>query len=417
MKYFFGTLLLMPLFVHSQSIAECKSRFQNYLNFHGSLNQSVVFTENAIQIKSSVCVVTLYDNELAVIARCLKGLAPDQQMKLLNWKKNKHLSTKQLDSLKGGEYRAMPQRQKEFKGLRVAIEPGHFCATKEDATIEQKYLSFKTPKGDSVELYESELTFMTAILLKAKLDQQGATVFLTRSGKENTSTGYTYCQLTGKYRKVFLDSLVAIKAISPDKAALLQKVSPAAFYKDFFRDFELSNRARCINAFQPDLTVIIHYNVDEKNAPWKQHTNKDFTMVFVPGAMTKGDLDKTDGFLNFIRLLITNDINASAELAAYTVNAFSKGLKIPIASPENATYLKENCVQTPRTGVYSRNLVLCRKIKGPLVYGEALYQDHLQEAYALMARDTVIAGFKVSRRVATVADGYYQAIGAFIGIQ
>ena len=416
MKNFFQALLFLPILLDAQTIGDCRSRYVNYLNFHGSLNQSVIFSTNSIQIKSTLCSTTLFENELPAMGQVLKGLSTDQQLKLLKWKKNKHLSAKQLDSLLSVANPRSQTPQGSFKGLRVAIEPGHFCASVEDANIEQKYLAFKTPKGDSIALYESELTYMTATLLKSKLDQQGATVFLTRKGKEFTSTGYTYSQLTGNKRKWFLDSLVTHQAISSVRALALLKLNPTAFYKDFFRDFELSNRAKLINAFQPDLTVIIHYNVDEKNAPWKQQTYKDFTMTFVPGAMTRSDLDKTEGYVNFIRLLITNDLNDSSELAACTVNAFSKKLKIPIAKPTDATYLAENCVQTPKTGVYSRNLALCRKISGPLIYGEALYQDNVNESYALMARDTSIGGINVSKRAASVAESYYLAIGTFIGI-
>ena len=52
---------------------------------------------------------------------------------------------------------------------------------------------------------------------------------------------------------------------------------------------------------------------------------------------------------------------------------------IPIAQKNDADYLKDNCIKTPSNGVYCRNLVLCRTINSPLVYGECLYQDNINE--------------------------------------
>ncbi len=406
----------LPILVNAQTIADSKSRFVNYLNFHGSLNNAVVFTSNAVQIKSPLVTVTLYENELRPFSEHLKSLSTDQQFKLLKWKKNKRLSQKQLDSLTHVSTQPSFQRQPLLKGLRIAIEPGHFCATDEDAHIEQKYLHFKATNGDTIRLYESELTYLTAQLLQSKLQQQGAITYLTRSGKDRTSTGYTYSQITGPKRKFLLDSLLKKETIAAPKAAALLKVSPSAFYKDFFRDFELANRARLINEFKPDFTVIIHYNVDEKNVPWNKHTDNNYTMTFVPGAMTKGDLGKPEGLVNFVRLLISKDLDLSADLSHFTVKAFSNVLHIPIATSKDATYLAENCNTSPKQGVYARNLALCRKINSPLVYGEALYQDNLKESYALMARDTMVDGLLVNKRVAAVAESYYRAIGKFLGI-
>jgi len=400
----------------AQSIQDCKFRFDNFLNFNGSLNALVSFQNDAIFIKGSGKSIKIYSNEIPILGRYLQETTITQQLNFFKWKGQKKLSKHQLDSLQRKLKPLSNTPAVSFKGLKIAIEPGHFCAGSHNAHIEQKYLHFKPKDLDTVKLFESELTFMTAELLKKKLEDQGAIVFLTRKGKDLTSTGYDYNTLVGKKRKFWLDSLVNKGIISAPKSNALLKLSPSAFYKDFFKDFELSNRARLINDFKPDATVIIHYNVDEKNAPWKQHTDKNFTMTFLPGAMTKGDLAKPESLMTFIRLLLSNDLDNSSKLSAASVHALSQSLKIPIASPQDAKYLKENCVSTPIKGVYARNLALCRKINGPLVYGEALYQDNFIESYALMKRDTTIYAFSSNKRLYSVSESYYLALCNYFGI-
>ncbi|MBK7817460.1 MAG: hypothetical protein IPJ60_07750 [Sphingobacteriaceae bacterium] len=105
------------------------------------------------------------------------------------------------------------------------------------------------------------------------------------------------------------------------------------FFWDFFRDYELSNRARLINNFKPDVTTIIHYNVDEKNVPWKKTSHNDFTMAFIGGSFTADRLDNIESKLNFLRLLFGEQIDKSEKLSHITVHQFSENLKIPIAAP------------------------------------------------------------------------------------
>lgn len=402
--------------LNAQSIQECKFRFDNYLNFKGSLNQVIKFQNDCIVIQAPNFLVKLYAHELPTIGRYLQAISVTQQITFLKWKGQKKLIKFQLDSLQKQFISKQNNSQIGLKGLRIAIEPGHFCANMANAHIEQKYLLFKPVAMDSVKLFESELTYLTAELLKKKLEDQGAIVFLTRNGKNLTSTGYDYNNLAGNKRKYWLDSLVKLGIITPQKSIALLKLSPTAFYSDFFKDFELSNRAKLINEFKPHATIIIHYNVDEKNVPWKKHTEKNYTMAFLPGAMTKGDLAKSESFAAFVRLLISNDLDNSAKLSSATVNALSQSLKIPIAKPQDAKYLNENCVITPNNGVYARNLALCRKINGPLVYGEALYQDNAKESYLLMKRDTVINGWSTNKRLFMVSESYYTALCHYFGI-
>ena len=183
---------------------------------------------------------------------------------------------------------------------------------------------------------------------------------------------------------------------------------------DFFRDFDLQNRARIMNASKPDLSVILHYNVDEKNAPWKQFSGKNFTMAFIGGGFTASNLSSTEMKLNFLRLLITGQLDSSAALSAQVVKQFNTRLGIPIARGEDAKYLRENSLATPSPGVFSRNLLLCRQVNSVLVYGEALYQDNAQEAAELMKLDFNYHGIQTNQRLLQVAEAYFEGIRTYL---
>jgi N-acetylmuramoyl-L-alanine amidase len=187
------------------------------------------------------------------------------------------------------------------------------------------------------------------------------------------------------------------------------------FFWDFFRDHDLQNRANKANDFNPHLTIIIHFNVDEKNNPWTCTSKKNYTMAFIGGAFTASDLAKEESKIHFLRLLLTDQLNASQKLAGQTVVNFNKNLNVPIARAASAEYLQQSCLTTSSPGVYCRNLVLCRKINSPLVYGESLYQDNENECRELMKEDLEVYGVKTNKRIEQVAKSYYEAILNFVG--
>jgi hypothetical protein len=112
--------------------------------------------------------------------------------------------------------------------------------------------------------------------------------------------------------------------------------------------------------------------------------------------------------------LLTKQLNRSEGLAAKTVSGFTTHLGIKAARPADADYLSKNCIGTKSEGVFCRNLVLCRKINAPLVYGEALYQDNELECLELKKRDLEVEGVKTNKRVAAAARSYFEAVSVFL---
>jgi hypothetical protein len=187
-----------------------------------------------------------------------------------------------------------------------------------------------------------------------------------------------------------------------EKNYLLTKANSTEIFRRFFLAEDLRERARRINAFNPDLTLIIHYNVDETNVNWNKPTRKNYNMAFVGGSFTVDELDKPEARMEFLRLLLTDDIERSVEFSKFMVGSLVEKTGIPAALDSNATYLKDNCMKTDVKGVYSRNLTLTRKVKGVICYGESLYQDNISECKALCAKD--------AKRVEEVANAYFEGI-------
>jgi N-acetylmuramoyl-L-alanine amidase len=425
-----GLFFLVSVY-SAQTLQQCKKRFDSYLNFRSSLDKRVVFTKDAIYLLDAKGKkeLAIYANEINVLAKFLENGTVKDQETFIKTKKLKKYTQQQLDSLISTlknkrtytkqqrleqEHEEKQEGIKQLNGFRIALDPGHFSTTLEEALVEQKYLFFtkqNTNKTiDTIKLFESVLTFNTAKILQKMLEENGAEVYLTRNAPNHTSFDCTFTDWMKNHKKRVLDSLKNEKVITPQKYLSLLKSSDHKFFWDFFRDYDLANRSNKINNFSPHLTLIIHYNVDEKNKPWDKHTSKNFTMAFIGGAFVADNLDRPGNQIDFLRLLLTDHLDRSQEIAKETVVNFNKNLDIPIAKQGDADYLRDNCLLTSSPGVFCRNLALCRRVNSPLVYGESLYQDNEHESAQLMLSDVDIYGVQANKRLVKVAVSYYSAI-------
>ena len=92
--------VLISIVCNSQSITDIKYRFNTYLNFKGSLNSSVSFSDNSVSIMNAgKPEFTVYVDEQKTFANLLLQLNPKDFTSIYTWKKNKHLTKVQLDSL------------------------------------------------------------------------------------------------------------------------------------------------------------------------------------------------------------------------------------------------------------------------------------------------------------------------------
>jgi N-acetylmuramoyl-L-alanine amidase len=306
--------------------------------------------------------------------------------------------------------------EKKLKGFKIAIDPGHIAGDLEMGNIEKKSLTFKNNNVilpiDSIRIAEGMLTFATAKLLKEKLESEGAEVFMTRNFNGSSAFGITFDDWLKTSYSTTVDSLFKAGKISVTQKEFFHghKASKRDKFRVIFKDVELAKRAEIINNYHPDFTIIIHFNVDETNVSWTKPSTKNFNMAFVGGAFMKDDLSTPQKRFEFLRLLISDDLEQSITLSSAVISSFEKNLQVKTAKQKDAEYLTEGCLPTSESGVFCRNLQLPRYIHGPLVYGETLYQDNVSECVLLFKETDKTK----NERVQQVAEAYFQGVLDFV---
>lgn len=311
----------------------------------------------------------------------------------------------------------VPTLEKPLLGYRFVIDPGHFASDSLSSRLEDKYIDFYVHnENDSqrVKFFESQMTYNTAFVLSNKLRAAGAEVLLTRTAYEYTAFSKTFERWKKDDYPRTLDSLLKIYPKDPNLLALKsgKLKDNKSIYKFVFRDAELRKRSEIINAFHPDLTIIIHYNVDEENKDWKKPTDKNFCMTFVGGAFQAGELSDPEKRFDFLRLLLTDELEQSMYVSGLAASHFTSELEVPLAKQADATYLRTNCIAADEPGVFCRNLSLTRMVQGPVIYGETLYQDNKDECIKLFGDSKRLASGRGGNGVRTteVGEAYYNAI-------
>lgn len=291
--------------------------------------------------------------------------------------------------------------------IRIAIDPGHVAGSKKEAMLEERYVI-----ADKGFFYESELTMATALELKKKFKDMNFDVMLTRQPGES-ALGKSY---TNWYKEDFKNTLKSDLDKGFVTRDLYDKIVDAnqkEVFERYFKEKDLIARADKINAFNPDVVLIIHYNASEHQSNGKNFSPivaYNYNVCFVPGAFTTYELTQDSQLEDFVRLASSDVIQQSIQLSGMIANEFNQKLGADIFSPEDHPELwwfKKYALQTDRVGVFARNLLMTRAIHSPMVYGESLIQNSKQEINRLATRDYKIDGLKVSSRIRDVADCYY----------
>lgn len=303
--------------------------------------------------------------------------------------------------------------KQKLKGYKIALDAGHTACNFEEAKIEAKFIEMDSVlingTYQTIKFYEAELTYITSLLLKEKLEAQGANVLLTREKMCGGAEDISFSTWLEIYFQKDVDSLFKIGEITlKEKNDLLNKNNIQTKFK-LYNNLDLRKRAEKINKFNPDATIIIHYNADADNNPWNKPSNKNLNMVFIPGAFAKGELSNIEDRFHFLRLLVCDDIDQSNQLANLTAESFTKVLQIPLAKQNDCKYLNEYCTAL-KDGVFIRNLSMLRLVKGPVIYGETLYQDNINELILLNNKSKTYTGIKYPSRIDDIVDAYYHAI-------
>jgi N-acetylmuramoyl-L-alanine amidase len=301
-----------------------------------------------------------------------------------------------------------------FYGYKIAIDAGHTAGSIQEGVVEKKFLKFKPADSgfkDSIAIAEGMLTYATAMLLKEKLVKEGADVFLTRPFNGSTAYGIDFDEWLKINYANTINAWKNVGKISAEKRNwYLNKATKNEKFTLVFKDMELQKRAEIINAYKPDLTIIIHYNVDETNTGWKRPGSKNYSMAFIGGAFMPSDLSSPEKRFEFLRMLLSHDIESSLALSAAVVKSLETNLQVKAAATKDATYLYKGCLYAGKTGVFCRNLQLTRNVHGTVVYGETLYQDNVVECVLLNQESDKLKNIRVQQ----AADAYYKGVKEYI---
>lgn len=283
--------------------------------------------------------------------------------------------------------------------LKIALDPGHMGG---DYWDEQTGKFVRDSKGRK--LSEGVLALQIALLLERDLTQLGAQVMLTRHSLSPVSQlNPENFDLREKalgtlseerYSSWFEDLLEAGPAGShlysafSESAAFKKLFSESERSEYFIEGYDLDARVTAIQAFDPDLTLIIHLDAgnvgpNDTGVNPKPH---DFTKVYVPGAFFSDEIATREGRALFGRHLVdTSTWGDSLKLSRAVVNEIHNELKIPFDSATASNLIEVE------PGVLARSLSVQRRLTThPSTYVECLFYNDPNEFESLLAHDHII---------------------------
>lgn len=303
---------------------------------------------------------------------------------------------------------SVPKVKKEFpkldnpyaplKGFRIAIDPGHIGG--EFAYLEEKYIQMPANPAKNIHedlaFSEGDLTLQTAKKLAQHFEALGAKVLLTKSNPGELVYKKPFDQWLQENFEDAVEQMVTMNADvnkqSQERLWWKEKASAPQIFRMTYNFLDVERRAELINAFKPHLTISCHYNLGgiydkEGRTPG---VDFDYSLFFVPGAFKKGGL-KHEVFAKkslkdprsryeFVRFLVTDDLEESIDLAKIALDYTKKILKNPTG--DDCSYLKVLCIQN-QPGIYHYNLTLPKLVHSPILYGEPLCQDNYENAKSL----------------------------------
>lgn len=306
--------------------------------------------------------------------------------------------------------------------LRISIDPGHMAGSFSLAVLEEKYLKVKGSEiGETRDqmIYEAELNYACAKLLAYKIDSAGGEAFITREHGAS-AVGKPFESWYAQDFVYDVEHYVAQGDLTKERAEwLLKTATRKEIFQSLYKYIDFTERVRRINYFRPDLTLIMHFNSKESNDRDEHKFTKlvddNYSMGFVPGAFMKRELKNQSARIEFLRLLLSRDLEESIRVGELYLSRVKNDLNVNQIPVENELrHIERACLETGVQGLYSRNLALTRLVRSPLVYCETFLQDNKDEFAALVKGDYRHKNIVTSKRIAEVAEMYFQLINDWL---
>ena len=278
-------------------------------------------------------------------------------------------------------------------GLRIALDPGHM-GDKEWDRPTGKYIH--DDSGNI--LSEGYINFIVAQLLKNNLENLGAEVLVTRNNLHPVSKlpartfpliKFARTELQESTLKPWFLSLLNNASSremlydSFEKSARLRSLFSESRRSDYFiLRADLDARIDLINRFNPDITLIIHFDTaDRLDDP--QSLNPyviQATKGFVVGSYGANEFSSRNQRKFFIRhLLDSYSWQTSLDLSRYLITEIKNKLGVKLASSAGPESIEVE------PGIFSRNLYVPSRLSPSAVaYIECLFYNEPKEFYRIL---------------------------------
>ncbi len=312
-----------------------------------------------------------------------------------------------------------------LQGLKVAIDPGHMGTDLWDE-LSGKYI--KDSKGNK--LSEGLLNLQTALLVEEELKKLGVQTLITRNDLVPvTSTPFESLdvkdfarkelrlQSLGNWFQTLVKNSATTKAMFSNflKSSKVKHLFSEVMRGDYFNLREdLDARVDVIEKFEPDITLVIHYDAQDKITVKNGKTIrekvvmpglKNRTKAYVVGAFQPEEFSTREARMNLLRHVAQPKVfHESVKLSKSIVKKIHENLAIPYAVNADPDYP----VVDLGNGVLARNLRVSRKLPGHAVsYLECLFYNTPAEFTALSKKDYAMeiggASYSYSQRLLDVA--------------
>ena len=272
-----------------------------------------------------------------------------------------------------------------LKGLRIAIDPGHMGGDLWD----ERTGKFVIEHASGHKLSEGVMNLQTSMLLESRFKSLGADVMLTHRGLGPVSEiPYEKIDVAAfareELRAVSLqDWFQNLLTSGPVGQALYAAFDSSSNRKKLFSESsrstyfisreDLEARARVVEAYDPDLTLIIHYDTSDPpgDPNGTSPSTHNGTKAYVAGSFDSMEYAQRDDRLYFAKHALQGSFWwQSARLGQSVVEQIRTQMGIPLDT--TGAGVSKQVVP----GVWSRNLALNRRIPGRVVsFIECMYYN------------------------------------------
>lgn len=243
-------------------------------------------------------------------------------------------------------------KDKPLAGISIAIDPGHIGG--EYAKMEERWFQI----GDNHPIMEGDMTLLTGQLIKDKLIELGAKVYLVRGSNNPVNP-----RRPEDYREAAEAKARSLGSPDEETISTLQD-------KFFYRTGEIRERARRVNlAFNPDLVLCLHYNADA----WADPKNPTLTKnnhfhVLLHGALTTNEIARDDERYEMLVKILQRSHDEEKPIGKYITASLAEATGLPAYNYKSDSTRAIHIDNTP--GLWARNLLANRLYQCPVIFLE-----------------------------------------------